>query len=400
MKNSNKVVFKDKKKDKSELKNIRQTQGITLVALVITIVILIILAVVAINAVFGDSGLLQYAQDARNYQANADSADGELINSATEYIDGIIGGNGSGGDESLEETKANAPVLTSNMTPIKWDGYTETETTEDDADWYSYERQSSTTENGGTSRWANAKNSDGSYFVWIPRFAYKITYYTDESKQAISEEETLYANIDIVFLEGTSNNYVDKNGVAGVAQTIPADVGEGYTNSQKNGDKYTVHPAFTNGASNGYANGEWDREIEGFWVAKFEMSMETDGSHTETASRDIGNVLINTSIKAVSKPGVSSWRYIAIENCYTNGLNYESSSNSHAMKNSEWGAVAYLTYSEYGRNGTKVTINNSSSYITGNAGDTIDAEAAIGVTNAYNTDGGACKYNRKYLWSL
>ena len=85
-----------------EFQRSSQEKGITLVALVITIVILIILAVVAINAVFGDSGLLQYAQDARNYQTNADASDGELINDATSYIDGIIGGNGSGEEETKE----------------------------------------------------------------------------------------------------------------------------------------------------------------------------------------------------------------------------------------------------------------------------------------------------------
>ena len=79
----------------NKFQEISGEKGITLVALVITIVILIILAVVTINVVFGDSGLLQYAQDARNYQANADALDSELINSATEYIDGIIGGSGS-----------------------------------------------------------------------------------------------------------------------------------------------------------------------------------------------------------------------------------------------------------------------------------------------------------------
>ena len=62
----------NKSKRRVEVEEKRE-RGITLVALVITIVILIILAVVAINAVFGDSGLLQYAQDARNYQANADT---------------------------------------------------------------------------------------------------------------------------------------------------------------------------------------------------------------------------------------------------------------------------------------------------------------------------------------
>jgi hypothetical protein len=47
-----------------------------------------------------------------------------------------------------------------------------------------------------------------------------------------------------------------------------------------------------------------------------------------------------------------------------------------------------LTESKYGRNGTEVTINNSSSYITGNAGNTVSAGSASGTTNAYNTTGG------------
>ena len=52
------------------------------------------------------------------------------------------------------------------MTPIKWgENNEETETTEDDSDWYDYNEK----------RWANAKSGDGSYWVWIPRYAYKIT---------------------------------------------------------------------------------------------------------------------------------------------------------------------------------------------------------------------------------
>ena len=59
------------------------------------------------------------------------------------------------------------------------------------------------------------------------------------------------------------------------------------------------------------------------------------------------------------------------------------------MKNSEWGAVAYLTQSKYGRNGVEVTVNNSSSYITGNAGNTIrEGQANVDIVNAYNTEKG------------
>ena len=44
------------------------------------------------------------------------------------------------------------------------------------------------------------------------------------------------------------------------------------------------------------------------------------------------------------------------------------------MKNSEWGAVAYLAHSQYGRNGHEITINNSSNFITGNAANEISAD--------------------------
>ena len=36
-----------------------------------------------------------------------------------------------------------------------------------------------------------------------------------------------------------------------------------------------------------------------------------------------------------------------------------SNSDSHMMKNSEWGAVAYLSQSKYGQNGTEMTVNNA-----------------------------------------
>ena len=40
-----------------------------------------------------------------------------------------------------------------------------------------------------------------------------------------------------------------------------------------------------------------------------------------------------------------------------NPYGFSENSNTHMMKNSEWGAVAYLTQSRYGRNGTEVAIN-------------------------------------------
>ena len=47
--------------------------------------------------------------------------------------------------------------------------------------------------------------------------------------------------------------------------------------------------------------------------------------------------------------------------------------------------MAYLTHSQYGRNGKEVTINNNSSYITGIAGDRVTASSSSSTENAYNT---------------
>ena len=109
-------------------KQFKMSKGITLVALVITIVILIILAVITINFAFGDNGLIKQAEKARDYQANADSADSKLLNDATEYIDGIIGGGSSGGDTPTE------PVTPSEVEQAKnsGDAFNNTTTIKDD----------------------------------------------------------------------------------------------------------------------------------------------------------------------------------------------------------------------------------------------------------------------------
>lgn len=70
---------------------LKKQQGITLVALVITIVILIILATVAISFAFGQDGLIPQAEQAADYQANADAVDAQLLNDATSYIANVTG---------------------------------------------------------------------------------------------------------------------------------------------------------------------------------------------------------------------------------------------------------------------------------------------------------------------
>ncbi len=82
--------------------------------------------------------------------------------------------------------------------------------------------------------------------------------------------------------------------------------------------------------------------------------------------------------------------------------------HSHQMKNSEWGAVAYLTQSSYGRDKTEVTINsknmnNSSKVIyavTGYANSTANGVAASSTNNKtgiFDLSGCVWEYTAGYI---
>ena len=264
------------------------------------------------------------------------------------------------------------------LTPVKFNTSTTSfeVTTKDDTTWYNYNLQN----------WANAINSDGSYFVWIPRFAYRITYYANEQ----------YSKV-IGFCDGRGIMKLNDDGSL-------SRISKNNTGTRETENHYIVAPAFSKDTASGFRNGGWDSDLSGFWVAKYEMSMETNGVHTDTANGTIGNVQTSDIVKAVSKPGVTSWRNINIQNCYLNSYNYDRNKDSHLMKNSEWGAVAYLSYSAYGVNGRKISTNTSSDYITGGtlSEDSIyisngNQTTTGNATGIYDMVGGAWEYISAYI---
>ena len=238
-------------------------------------------------------------------------------------------------------------------------------------DWYSYVETTDSdmtdggTTNGGNSHWANAKvtvDNVDSYFVWIPRYAYRIIYFDSQDSEnayragTLTEEDAL-ANGKIV-------GYSDARGIVNAEGKRPSNV-VSQTAISVNDKYFKTHPAF-----DGDVNyGGWAEEdgtptkLQGIWVAKYEASEGTNN-------------------KPKSESGVSSWRSITIGNMFTNAQNYNPTLNSHLMKNSEWGAVAYLTESKYGRNGTEITIsNNGITYYTGGGSGT----AYVNNTNQSST---------------
>ena len=71
----------NRKKKEQDKKSKKTEKGITLVALVITIVILIILATITINAAFGEGGLIEKAQQAKNLTEESSISEQEKLNS-------------------------------------------------------------------------------------------------------------------------------------------------------------------------------------------------------------------------------------------------------------------------------------------------------------------------------
>ena len=299
----------------------------------------------------------------------------------------------------------NSPDLVQGLIPVKYDESSSTwvkaDSTNTNNSWYDYNNK----------LWANAvlvtsKNRSTyqnatpgttistsdilAFYVWIPRYKYKVW---NISKQAGAESTYAYKakteGIDIVFEVGTGStgtinceyNYNVDSANGGVdLSTTTAETCTG-----NNGDYYT-HPAFTFGNDN----------INGFWISKFEIS-----SSDPSATYGGGNV---TNLTVRSLPNVNSWRNITVSNINTVIQNMQTSSNiyglntsrtntdSHVLTNYEWGAVAYLTNSKYGRctDGSciEVTINNCSSYVTGIGANTVSASGSsttcTTAANQYN----------------
>ena len=270
-------------------------------------------------------------------------------------------------DNSIE-TIANAPKLSSGMIPVKFDTI-KTENgnngqwvicSSTDPDWYSY-----TTDD---KRWANVMLCDGTYnestpvdtvvkekdlgsmFVWIPRYAYTIS----------SGYHSTNGSIDIVWLSGKSYNYVDSDGNICTAKN-----GNESGATTNNAGYYVAHPAFTNGNTYGtFDNGEWKSEITGIWVAKFQAGFATTANDTTqevTIASSYNSPTTATSVYyPVFKGRKYAYNYVSASQCYDisqslddsgNPYGLTTTSNSHLMKSSEWGAVAYLSISKYGYSG-------------------------------------------------
>ena len=261
--------------------------------------------------------------------------------------------------EYVDSELPTAPKLSDGMIPVKYvDGTGWIKTTKEDAEWYNYANK----------EWANIVLENASWItngnnqvldeskaysmlVWIPRYAYQITtnYHTNAADGG---------NIDIVFID-TNNQNKEKT----------TKYSTSYPNATIGGkmDDYVVHPAFNYG----------ETKLNGFWVGKYETSNDISIMARQSSITSCDVSLVYTTCRELNQKG----------NRY--GLNSDDNIvDPHMIKNSEWGAVAYLSKSKYGKESQEIWINNRYNYLTGCSGNSPDAGQNIGTTDDYKSEQG------------
>ena len=281
--------------------------------------------------------------------------------------------------------------------------------------WYDY----------GAKKWANAvtvKNPDTyknqhktvsssdilGYWVYIPRYAYKVMRYSVNDKYVSDSVASSNGGFEIVFetkdtpkktptacSNSNSNQYYQD--CSNVSQDYGATTGTAWA----------THPAFTWQYTQEINGFDKTYELNGFWIGKFETTGSTNQptvlpnqKHMSQYLGDIGDMYDVAKSMGVEDPN-NVYGNTASTNQPSQNNNNLAISTSHMLKNSEWGAVAYLSASKYGAGVNNVQLNNS--YSSGGTGkgpgggayNTADGQKASTTNNiygVYDMAGGAWEY--------
>ena len=274
----------------------------------------------------------------------------------------IIVGHGTSTDPYVlginqkDTSGANTPVLASNMIPVYYDDSknvwkcADKDNKDSLTRWYNYDYK----------MWANAVTinySDSSI---------KNRYFNSDGTLKIKPgEEVLMADITTMWVWIPRFNAVTPSNYNGGTQAKPNAIDVTFVKQNE-----TALYAFTFG----------NKELSGFWYGKFETSHTTLASSSTKNNLGCTNETCSNANGIIIKPNETSLRYNNVSNFFFASRSMEQPNNSfgfissevdtHMSKNNEWGAVAYLTHSIYGRctsstTCTEVGINNNGSYKTG-----------------------------------
>ena len=313
------------------------------------------------------------------------------------------------GTVSVDIDDSMIPVVYTGTTSTaggKWTSVSIADIKADPTKWFDYTGAST---NGDGPHWANAvtvknpenyresgidipRNQIKGYWVYIPRYAYRVQR-RDASNSAVSAQ-----NFDIVFETkdapkktpaACSGNYLSCSN-----STYPNTTSQDDPLNRQTG--WATHPAFTWGTE----------ELNGFWIGKFETTGSIkDPTVLPSQYHKTGEYIgvFYDIAKSIGQPDPN--------NTYGNGTATTSNAHnlailsSHMLKNSEWGAVAYLASSEYGAGMTygqsNVQINGSSDDSTGSDdGDGKDSASITGCGPSSNGSTGtySCSGRTSYQY--
>ena len=307
----------------------------------------------------------------------------------------IIVGHGTSTDPYViginqkDTSGANTPVLASNMVPVYYDDSknvwkcADKENKDSLTRWYHYDYK----------MWANAVTinySDSSI---------KNRYFNSDGTLKIKPgEEVLMDDITTMWVWIPRFNATTPSNYNGGTQAKPNAIDVTFVKQNE-----TAIDAFTFG----------NKELSGFWYGKFEISHTTLTSSETNDNLGCNNETCSNANGTIIKPNVTSLTRNNVSNFFYASRSMEQTGNSfgfvssevdtHMSKNNEWGAVAYLTHSIYGRctnstTCTEVGINNNEGYITGYGA---PAGSSSSVTNgAYNTTLGKDASTTKNIYGI
>lgn len=162
-------------------------------------------------------------------------------------------------------------------------------------------------------------NDISEFYVWIPRYKYMV--WNIEGEDNYSSYDAYNNGINISF-----ERYTYSSGTIYCSNNIC------YSDKEKtkevtslDNNKYYTHPAFTS----------LDKELYGLWVGKYELSSNCNLDSCLSS---------NLSFKIL--PSNSIWNNNYLSNYYKAIVG--KNDKYHMIKNTEWGAVAYLSHSKYG----------------------------------------------------
>ena len=299
---------------------------------------------------------------------------------------------------------------TGNSSTPRWTSLNSMQIEQNTTTWFDY----SGSRSNGEVKWANAvtvkdpsKYKDKSlvvdeadilgYWVYIPRYAYMVMRRDATDKVVTDEEAAAMGGFNIRFetvddlkktpaacpYSSSSTYYYDC-----VPQSYP-----GNNESLIDRSAWATHPAFTWQYTKDINGFDQTVELNGFWIGKFEATGSTQGptilpnrKHMSRGySGNIGDLYDIAKSMGIEDPNNKYGNTTSTDQSNQNNNNL-AISTSHMLKNSEWGAVAYLASSKYGAGINNVQMNTQYQQGGDDNGDSSYGITGCGPTGSGITD--------------